>query len=81
MPFFNAAHGIRISGGQMNDVAGNVNNNTTIIKSHRVRSDNTNTSNANNNSSSGSALRLYLCLRNKLIFFTAVPVSNGVISN
>ncbi|KAF8239084.1 hypothetical protein L208DRAFT_1386523 [Tricholoma matsutake] len=54
MPFFHRAQGVRISGGQMNDVAGNLTNNTTIIKSHRVHSDNQNTSNANNNTSSGT---------------------------
>ena len=81
MPFFNGAQQIRVSGGQMNDIAGNMTNNTTIIKSHRVHSDNQNTSNANNNKSSGCALSLLLLHKLNLHFFPAVPVSNGVISN
>jgi hypothetical protein len=55
MPFFNGAKGVNVNGGQMNDVAGDLTNNVTVIKSHRIRSDNQSTSSANNNTSSGTS--------------------------
>jgi Fic family protein len=81
MPFFNGAKGVNISGGQMNDVARDLTNNVTVIKSHRVHSDNKSTSCANNNSSSGGTLSILLHVARGKYSFAAAPVTSGTISN